>query len=69
MSGMLFIYLLVFIGMWAFTKSPLIAGGVVAVLWSVLTFFKDGAAEKEAMAAGQYEYEEQGDIFRNGDDE
>lgn len=69
MDGMLFIYLLVFVGMWAFTKSPLIAGGIVAVLWSVLNFFKDESAEKKAEAARAYEYQEQRDLFRNGDDE
>ena len=69
MGGMLFIYLLVFVGMWAFTRSPLIAGGIVAVLWSVLSFFSDTAEENKAEARRDSEYQQQGDLFHNGEDE
>jgi hypothetical protein len=68
-TGMLFIYTLFFIGAWAFTKSPLIAGGAVAMLWSVISFFKDEAAENRARIARASEYQVQSDIFRNGRDD
>lgn len=68
-TGMLFIYSLFFIGAWAFTKSPIIAGGVVALLWSVISFFKDEAAENRAEAARANEYRMERNLFRNGHDD
>ncbi|MBY0355446.1 MAG: hypothetical protein K2Q12_06905 [Rickettsiales bacterium] len=67
--GMLFIYLLVFIGAWAYSKSPIIAGGVVAILWSVLHFFTDRAQEKRDERMKVEQYAPQTDLFRNGPDE
>ena len=43
--------------------------GIVAVLWSVLSFFSDTAAENKAEARRDSEYQEQGDLFHNGEDE
>jgi hypothetical protein len=65
----LFIYVLVFIGGWAFSKSPIVAGGITAVLWSVLSFFSDTAEENRAARKRMDDFTESRDLFRNGNDE
>lgn len=68
-TGVYFVLLLFFIGMRMYMKSWIMAGGAVMVAWSVLTFFSDRADEKRAAVKFVDEYNEEGNLFRNGNDE
>jgi protein-S-isoprenylcysteine O-methyltransferase Ste14 len=67
--GVYFVLLLFFIGMRMYMKSWIIAGGAVMVAWSVLAFFSDTANEKRAAVKHVDEYNEERNLFKNGDDE
>lgn len=67
--GMLFIYVLIFIGGWALTKSPIMALGAVAIFWSTLGFFHDRSEEKAKERVQAEQFTVEGNLFNNGRDD